>query len=169
MDEGLLNDLLECSVCLERLDTSSRVLPCQHTFCIQCLRVSEKKTSDCGNLNWQLIFLQEIIYCQKELRCPECRVLVETPVEELPPNVLLMRILEGMRNSGNQRAPASPPPAQVIPRRPIIGPATFMEPVSSYGFTYSDGDGKHTNVIPKCTPHARALHDYFSKEPGLVN
>lgn len=40
MDEGLLNDLLECSVCLERLDTSSRVLPCQHTFCIQCLRVN---------------------------------------------------------------------------------------------------------------------------------
>lgn len=39
MDEGLLNDLLECSVCLERLDTSSRVLPCQHTFCLKCLKV----------------------------------------------------------------------------------------------------------------------------------
>ncbi|PZC72201.1 hypothetical protein B5X24_HaOG211755 [Helicoverpa armigera] len=38
MDEGLLNDLLECSVCLERLDTSSRVLPCQHTFCLKCLK-----------------------------------------------------------------------------------------------------------------------------------
>ncbi|XP_077299372.1 SH3 domain containing ring finger posh isoform X2 [Arctopsyche grandis] len=146
MDEGLLNDLLECSVCLERLDTSSRVLPCQHTFCMQCLR--------------------EIIYCQKELRCPECRVLVETPVEELPPNVLLMRILEGMRNSGGLKPHSSSPPPQVIPRRPIIGPATFMEPVSSYGFTYSDEDGKHTNVIPKCTPHARAVYDYFSKEPG---
>ncbi|CAG9129847.1 unnamed protein product [Plutella xylostella] len=39
MDEGLLNDLLECSVCLERLDTSSRVLPCQHTFCLKCLKL----------------------------------------------------------------------------------------------------------------------------------
>ncbi|CAH2055912.1 unnamed protein product, partial [Iphiclides podalirius] len=42
MDEGLLNDLLECSVCLERLDTSSRVLPCQHTFCLKCLKVSDQ-------------------------------------------------------------------------------------------------------------------------------
>lgn len=40
MDEVTLNDLLECSVCLERLDTSSKVLPCQHTFCRKCLEVS---------------------------------------------------------------------------------------------------------------------------------
>lgn len=55
MDEGTLNDLLECSVCLDRLDTSSKVLPCQHTFCRKCL--------------------QEILHKHKELRCPECRVL----------------------------------------------------------------------------------------------
>lgn len=41
MDANTLNDLLECSVCLERLDTSSRVLPCQHTFCRKCLEVSD--------------------------------------------------------------------------------------------------------------------------------
>lgn len=98
MDEGTLNDLLECSVCLERLDTSSKVLPCQHTFCRKCL--------------------QEIYQKHKELRCPECRVLgnyffsveefhnniflilVNIKIEDLPPNVLLMRILEGMKNSG---------------------------------------------------------------------
>lgn len=40
MDERTLNDLLECSVCLERLDTTSKVLPCQHTFCRKCLEVS---------------------------------------------------------------------------------------------------------------------------------
>lgn len=34
-----------------------------------------------------------------ELRCPECRVLVDVKVEDLPPNVLLMRILEGMKNA----------------------------------------------------------------------
>lgn len=39
MDEHTLNDLLECSVCLERLDTTSKVLPCQHTFCRKCLLV----------------------------------------------------------------------------------------------------------------------------------
>ncbi|XKL64028.1 hypothetical protein PGB90_004114 [Kerria lacca] len=79
MDERLLNDLLECSVCLEQLDTSSKVLPCQHTFCKKCL--------------------EEIVHTHKELRCPECRVLVDVGIDELPPNVLLMRILEGMRNA----------------------------------------------------------------------
>lgn len=81
MDEWTLNDLLECSVCLERLDTSSKVLPCQHTFCRKCL--------------------EEIVSTHKELRCPECRILVDAQINELPPNVLLMRILEGMKNSGN--------------------------------------------------------------------
>lgn len=98
MDEWTLNDLLECSVCLERLDTSSKVLPCQHTFCKKCL--------------------EEIVQTHKELRCPECRVLVDAKIDDLPPNVLLMRILEGMRNAGPKKrnTPAGnsrlPPPAQ---------------------------------------------------------
>ncbi|RZF36246.1 hypothetical protein LSTR_LSTR015642 [Laodelphax striatellus] len=83
MDEWMLNDLLECSVCLERLDTSSKVLPCQHTFCKKCL--------------------EEIVTTHKELRCPECRVLVDIKIDDLPPNVLLMRILEGMRNAAPKK------------------------------------------------------------------
>lgn len=75
MDEHTLNDLLECSVCLERLNLNSKVLPCQHTFCRKCLEV--------------------IVSSQGLLRCPECRVLVDMKIDELPPNVLLMRILEG--------------------------------------------------------------------------
>lgn len=43
MDEQTLNDLLECSVCLDRLE-DSKVLPCQHTFCTQCLEVIKKKS-----------------------------------------------------------------------------------------------------------------------------
>jgi len=91
MDEWTLNDLLECSVCLERLDTSSKVLPCQHTFCKKCL--------------------EEILNTKKELRCPECRVLVEVGIDELPPNVLLMRILEGMRNAAPRRKSGGSTPA----------------------------------------------------------
>lgn len=87
MDEWMLNDLLECSVCLERLDTSSKVLPCQHTFCKKCL--------------------EEIVESHKELRCPECRVLVDISIDELPPNVLLMRILEGMKNAPKKRVSGS--------------------------------------------------------------
>lgn len=74
MDELHLNELLECSVCLEQLDQSCKVLPCQHTFCRRCLK--------------------EIVERRKELRCPECRVLVEEDVDDLPANILLVRILE---------------------------------------------------------------------------
>uniref|UniRef100_A0A8C6SJ77 SH3 domain containing ring finger 3 n=1 Tax=Neogobius melanostomus TaxID=47308 RepID=A0A8C6SJ77_9GOBI len=56
MDESSsLLDLLECSVCLERLDTTAKVLPCQHTFCRRCL--------------------ENILSSRNELRCPECRIL----------------------------------------------------------------------------------------------
>ncbi|XP_060806193.1 E3 ubiquitin-protein ligase SH3RF1 isoform X2 [Amyelois transitella] len=123
MDEGLLNDLLECSVCLERLDTSSRVLPCQHTFCLKCLKV--------------------IVESHKELRCPECRILVEAKLEELPPNVLLMRILEGMKNSA--------------PRKISTGQRTQRTHLQQVGGQARDG-----KQLP---PHARALYDYISKEP----
>ena len=39
--------------------------------------------------------IQIIVSSHTELRCPECRVLVSIKIEDLPPNVLLMRILEG--------------------------------------------------------------------------
>ncbi|KAB7507084.1 E3 ubiquitin-protein ligase SH3RF1 [Armadillidium nasatum] len=74
---GPLGQALECSVCLEQLDSTSRVLPCQHTFCRKCLI--------------------DIINSRKELRCPECRVLVTVPFSSLPPNILLLRILEGIK------------------------------------------------------------------------
>ncbi|XP_073954703.1 SH3 domain containing ring finger posh isoform X2 [Choristoneura fumiferana] len=124
MDEGLLNDLLECSVCLERLDTSSRVLPCQHTFCLKCLKV--------------------IVESHKELRCPECRVLVEAKVEELPPNVLLMRILEGMRNNA--------------PRK--------LQPRTRHAQGQPQQSGQSARDGKQLPPHGRALYDYISKEPG---
>ncbi|CAH4035025.1 unnamed protein product [Pieris brassicae] len=126
MDEGLLNDLLECSVCLERLDTSSRVLPCQHTFCLKCLKV--------------------IVESHKELRCPECRVLVETKVEELPPNVLLMRILEGMKNSA---------PRKVSVQR--------VRTTHTQGQVQTQPSSRSDKQVP---PHGRAMYDYISKEPG---
>lgn len=94
MDECVLNDLLECSVCLEQLDSTSKVLPCQHTFCKRCL--------------------EEIVSSRKELRCPECRVLVETKVEELPCNILLIRILEGMKNAPRMKTELAQPSIQQL-------------------------------------------------------
>ncbi|XP_029415409.1 E3 ubiquitin-protein ligase SH3RF1 isoform X3 [Nannospalax galili] len=77
MDESALLDLLECPVCLERLDASAKVLPCQHTFCKRCLL--------------------GIVGSRNELRCPECRTLVGSGVEELPSNILLVRLLDGIK------------------------------------------------------------------------
>lgn len=34
-----------------------------------------------------------------KLRCPECRVLVDVEIKDLPPNVLLIRILEGIKSA----------------------------------------------------------------------
>ena len=149
----MLNDLLECSVCLERLDISSRVLPCQHTFCKKCL--------------------EEILTTHKELRCPECRVLVPVRIEELPPNVLLMRILEGMKNvpknkpNDNQLSvqpqsqdtsyPANLPVASIIPQQQTIQPDVPKTEIMS------------KNHVTLHQPCAKALYDYESQEPGDLN
>lgn len=58
-------------------------------------------------------FFQVIVSSHTELRCPECRVVVECKVDDLPPNVLLMRILEGMKNSAKP-----PPPESTVPPAP---------------------------------------------------
>lgn len=143
----MLNDLLECSVCLERLDTSSKVLPCQHTFCKKCLT--------------------DIVETNKELRCPECRVLVESKIEELPPNVLLMRILEGMRN-------AAPKKQQI--RGPVRSAATnvshFGTPVHHQHHQQGTPDRhapkQQTPIHHPHQPYAKAVYDYISKEPGYI-
>ena len=86
MDTSQLNELLECSVCLERLDETCRVLPCQHTFCKRCLK--------------------ELVSARKELRCPECRILVDEDIDDLPTNIFVVRLLESLKRP-NQRTSVS--------------------------------------------------------------
>ncbi|KAJ1118093.1 hypothetical protein NDU88_006288 [Pleurodeles waltl] len=106
MDESSLLDLLECSVCLERLDTSARVLPCQHTFCRRCL--------------------QNIVTSRRELRCPECRVLVACGVDDLPANILLVRLLDGIRQ--RPRAGGGGSPSESPSRSPGGGGSPALHP-----------------------------------------
>ncbi|XP_029563382.1 E3 ubiquitin-protein ligase SH3RF1 isoform X2 [Salmo trutta] len=166
MDESVLLDLLECPVCLERLDATAKVLPCQHTFCRRCL--------------------QGILGSRGELRCPECRTLVECAVDELPSNILLVRLLDGIKQrprragpvagvcangtagvrvQGNgprdpgvpgaqtQRAQAKTTPVRVcvIPGHP--------EPA------FNAGTGPISQGVPQL-PCAKALYNYDGKEPG---
>ncbi|XP_066576077.1 E3 ubiquitin-protein ligase SH3RF1 isoform X2 [Amia ocellicauda] len=145
MDESALLDLLECPVCLERLDASAKVLPCQHTFCKRCL--------------------QGILNSRSELRCPECRTLVDCSVDELPSNILLVRLLDGIK----QR-----------PRRPgASGCANGTSGTSSVARAQSSGiqgtpSGQLQRIQAKSPPVrgvpqlpcAKALYNYDGKEPG---
>uniref|UniRef100_A0A8D0CNA2 RING-type E3 ubiquitin transferase n=1 Tax=Scleropages formosus TaxID=113540 RepID=A0A8D0CNA2_SCLFO len=146
MDESSLLDLLECSVCLERLDTTAKVLPCQHTFCRRCL--------------------ENIVSSRNELRCPECRILVDCGVDELPANILLVRLLDGIKQRPRNGGRASltgvslagvslgcaagvgaSPPGTAIRELPA---ATRSSPVKN---------------VPQL-PCGKALYSYEGKEPG---
>ncbi|XP_030057340.1 E3 ubiquitin-protein ligase SH3RF3 [Microcaecilia unicolor] len=147
MDESSLLDLLECSVCLERLDTTARVLPCQHTFCRRCL--------------------ESIVSSRRELRCPECRILVECGVDELPANILLVRLLDGIRQrprgGGSESPAAAAAAAGGSPRASAAGvPA---RPPAAAGGTAARGallTAKNISQIP----FGKALYNYEGKEPG---
>ncbi|KAM5172206.1 E3 ubiquitin-protein ligase SH3RF2 isoform 1-T2 [Mantella aurantiaca] len=78
MDDLVVLKLLDCPVCLGKLDATAKVLPCQHSFCKPCLH--------------------HILKARKELRCPECRTPVHCSIEELPENLLLARLLEGIKS-----------------------------------------------------------------------
>uniref|UniRef100_A0A336MVK6 RING-type E3 ubiquitin transferase n=1 Tax=Culicoides sonorensis TaxID=179676 RepID=A0A336MVK6_CULSO len=158
MDVSKLNELLECSVCLNTLDISSKVLPCQHTFCKKCL--------------------QEIVDSRKELRCPECRVLVTVSVDELPPNVLLTRILEGMKNATNQQIQQSSNASPAHHQKDVKGNENKISQKTSDTNTSSlpqalvpstnESGGGVGNVKMKM-PHAKAIYDFNSKESGDLN
>ncbi|XP_037714731.1 E3 ubiquitin-protein ligase SH3RF1 [Drosophila subpulchrella] len=150
MDEHTLNDLLECSVCLERLDTTSKVLPCQHTFCRKCLL--------------------DIVASQHKLRCPECRILVSCNIDELPPNVLLMRILEGMKqNAAAGKGDSKGEETESQPERPKTQPSA--EPVAPPGNQLLQQQTHQPSQQPTrhkqrrfLLPHAYALFDFASSE-----
>ncbi|XP_037635226.1 E3 ubiquitin-protein ligase SH3RF1 isoform X2 [Sebastes umbrosus] len=85
MEELSLSALLECPLCFEPLDVSAKVLPCQHTFCKSCLQQRHQAA-------------------HSQLLCPECRAPVSArTVEELPTNILLVRLLEGLQGPSRDR------------------------------------------------------------------
>lgn len=88
MEELALVALLECPLCCQQLDVSAKVLPCQHTFCLPCLKKRQEEAASAAAAHSQ------------PLLCPECRTPVPVrTVEELPTNLLLVRLLEGLRGS----------------------------------------------------------------------
>ncbi|XP_068885262.1 E3 ubiquitin-protein ligase SH3RF2 [Aphelocoma coerulescens] len=140
MDDLALLDLLECPVCFEKLDATAKVLPCQHTFCKPCL--------------------QRILKSQKELRCPECRTLVLCSIEQLPSNLLLIRLLDGVRCGQNvtrfgsiQRSGVLSSPASI--RRVPRGLQLHQHRLATNPRIHMEG-----------VPRARALYTYRGHSPG---
>uniref|UniRef100_A0A672MK26 E3 ubiquitin-protein ligase SH3RF1 n=1 Tax=Sinocyclocheilus grahami TaxID=75366 RepID=A0A672MK26_SINGR len=149
MDESALLDLLECPVCLERLDATAKVLPCQHTFCRRCLL--------------------GIVGSRGELRCPECRTLVESGVDELPSNILLVRLLDGIkqrpRRTGSMHSTCINGSAVAGVRAQIAGGG--QRDPGPTGAQSQRVQAKSTPVrgVPQL-PCAKALYNYDGKEPG---
>ncbi|XP_026106229.1 E3 ubiquitin-protein ligase SH3RF2 isoform X1 [Carassius auratus] len=81
MEDLAVLDLLECPLCLEPLEESAKVLPCQHTFCMPCLQQHEASHPH-------------------QMCCPECRSAVPGSVHELPTNPLLLRLLQSLQERG---------------------------------------------------------------------
>ncbi|XP_055086640.1 E3 ubiquitin-protein ligase SH3RF3-like isoform X2 [Periophthalmus magnuspinnatus] len=147
MDESSsLLDLLECSVCLERLDTTAKVLPCQHTFCRRCL--------------------ENIVSSRNELRCPECRILVDCGVDDLPANILLVRLLDGIKQRpqrGNGTGSR-----QSLPGGSLQGYAAGIcasSPGSAIRELPTATRSSPVKNIP-ALPCGKALYSYEGKEPG---
>ncbi|NXG43388.1 SH3R2 ligase, partial [Psilopogon haemacephalus] len=129
-----------CPVCFEKLDATAKVLPCQHTFCKPCL--------------------QRILKSQKELRCPECRTLVLCSIEQLPSNLLLIRLLDGVRCGQNvsrfgsiQRSGVLSSPASI--RRVPRGLQLHQHRLATNPRTHMEG-----------VPRAKALYTYRGHNPG---
>lgn len=108
----------------------------------------------------------------RELRCPECRVLVDVKVDDLPPNVLLMRILEGMRNATPK---GGKPHSRTLstPQRLFGGHQVTPAPVTANKFpiVLSVDPARSANASAKQVhlhnqPYGRAIYDYISNVPG---
>ncbi|XP_072481586.1 E3 ubiquitin-protein ligase SH3RF1 isoform X2 [Notamacropus eugenii] len=151
MDESALLDLLECPVCLERLDASAKVLPCQHTFCKRCLL--------------------GIVGSRNELRCPECRTLVGCGVDELPSNILLVRLLDGIKQ--RPRKPGTSSGINCTNALRAQGSAVVncssKDPQGSQGGQQRvQARSPPVRGVPQL-PCAKALYNYEGKEPGDLN
>lgn len=84
--ENIVNDYLTCSICCERY-TDPRKLPCEHSFCAECL---QNYITGCSNVRGQ-----------SSVPCPICRAELHLPesdagqlVDQLPRDSLLISFLQ---------------------------------------------------------------------------
>ncbi|XP_031221429.1 E3 ubiquitin-protein ligase SH3RF2 isoform X2 [Mastomys coucha] len=142
MDDLTLLDLLECPVCFEKLDVTAKVLPCQHTFCKPCL--------------------QRIFKAHKELRCPECRTLVFCSIEALPANLLLVRLLDGVRSGQSSWKGGSFRRPRILTLQDNRKAKSSSRSLQTSPFRLVPSVRIHMDGVPR----AKALCNYRGKNPG---
>ncbi|XP_008048595.1 putative E3 ubiquitin-protein ligase SH3RF2 [Carlito syrichta] len=142
MDDWTLLDLLECPVCLEKLDVTAKVLPCQHTFCKPCL--------------------QRVFKAHKELRCPECRTPVFCSIEALPANLLLVRLLDGVRSSQSSGTGGSFRRPGTLTLQDGRKSRTGPRGLQASPFRLMPNIRIHMDGVPR----AKALRNYRGQNPG---
>uniref|UniRef100_A0A8C3WQM1 RING-type E3 ubiquitin transferase n=1 Tax=Catagonus wagneri TaxID=51154 RepID=A0A8C3WQM1_9CETA len=142
MDDVTLLDLLECPVCLEKLDVTAKVLPCQHTFCRPCL--------------------QRIFKAHKELRCPECRTPALCSIEALPANLLLVRLLDGVRSGQGSGARGSFRRPGVLTPQDGRKSRTHARGLPCSPFRLVPSVRSHMDGVPR----AKAVCSYWGQNPG---
>ncbi|KAF6082941.1 SH3 domain containing ring finger 2 [Phyllostomus discolor] len=142
MDDLALLDLLECPVCFEKLDVTAKVLPCQHTFCKPCL--------------------QRIFKARKELRCPECRTPVFCSIEALPANLLLVRLLDGVRSGQSSVRGGSFRRPGLLTLQDGRKSRTNPRALQSGSFRLVPNIRIHMDGVPR----AKALCNYRGQNPG---
>nr|XP_039264279.1 protein zyg-11 homolog [Styela clava] len=80
--DGVVENLLQCAVCMESYEESGprtpKMLPCQHSFCVDCLR----NISRAGRI-----------------QCPSCRKQFSIPVDELSRSFVLIQLLDTIGSS----------------------------------------------------------------------
>lgn len=84
-----IEELIKCSICLD-IYSAPRALPCQHSFCSECLVPLLNKRLLLKPEDYQRKIIQTI-------QCPECRevhVLSASGIEELPDNYTLLSLIE---------------------------------------------------------------------------
>ena len=91
MIKSQLDQELQCSICHEMFK-DPRMLPCQHTFCLECLESVSKLTKDGKTMDCSL--------CKRTHDLP-----IQNDVKGFPENMLMKSLLD-MKNSSANAPPS---------------------------------------------------------------
>jgi len=121
-DQQQINELLECSVCLNIL-TEPKQLSCGHTFCETCISTLLKSS------NLEEILDDGIMLVNKNsIRCPQCRAVSNIPFGGLKTNYVLKGIICMLKNVEKQKqAIACSHCKMKVPRSEIFVCTTCVE------------------------------------------